>query len=148
MHDRPPFHLAFPVLDLAATRDFFTGVLGCRVGREDQCWIDFDCSGHQITVHLSDVVQPVPTNRVDGKPVPVRHFGLVLEWQQWRAVAERLRHQGVAFLIEPCLRFAGQVGEQATLFILDPSGNAIELKSFRDPSALLQRRSAADTQRR
>lgn len=147
MQDRPPFHLAFPVAGLAATRDFFTGVLGCGVGREDQRWIDFDFFGHQITARLSEAVHPVSTSQVDGKPVPVSHFRLVLDWQQWHKTAERLRRHGVNFLIEPCLRFAGQVGEQATLFVLDPSGNAIELKSFCDPARLFQRQGPGNATR-
>ncbi len=138
MDKPPPFHLAFPVVDLAATRAFFTGTLGCRIGREGERWIDFDFFGHQISAHLTDTMPRVATNEVDGKPVPVSHFGLVLDWQTWHALAERLRQQGVEFLIEPRLRFEGQVGEQATLFLLDPSGNAIELKSFREPSCLFR----------
>ena len=134
-----PFHLAFPVLNLAATRRFFTEVLGCRVGREDERWIDFDFFGHQLTAHLSDAMPALATNQVDGKAVPVSHFGLVLEWQQWHSLAERLQRLKVTFLIEPHVRFRGKVGEQATLFVLDPSGNGIELKSFRERAQLFAR---------
>ena len=137
-----PFHLAFPVLDLVATRRFFTEVLGCRVGREDARWIDFDFFGHQLTAHLSDAMPVSATNQVDGKAVPVSHFGLVLEWRQWHSLAERLRRSKVTFLIEPHIRFEGKVGEQATLFIQDPSGNGIELKSFREPDQLFARPAA------
>ena len=136
----PPFHLAFPVHDLSAARAFYVDVMGCRVGRSDARWIDFDFYGHQLTAHLApDEARPAATNPVDGDDVPVRHFGAVLDWDDWHATAARLRDAGVSFLIEPHIRFAGEVGEQATLFLRDPSGNAIELKSFRDPSRLFAR---------
>lgn len=136
----PPFHLAFPVTDLEATRAFYTGLLGCVVGREDARWIDFDFFGHQISAHLVDLApEPGPTNEVDGKAVPVRHFGAVLDWDGWLALAERLRGADIVFLIEPHIRFAGQVGEQATLFIQDPSGNGLEFKAFKDPQRLFAR---------
>ena len=135
-----PFHLAFPVIDLEATRNFYTGLLGCRVGREDRRWIDFDFFGHQISAHLVDAMEPpAAVNRVDGRAIPVRHFGAVLGWGQWHALADRLKAAGVDFLIEPGIRFAGQVGEQATLFIRDPSGNVLEFKAFRDPERLFAR---------
>lgn len=138
--ERPPFHLAFPVTDLEAARRFYCDLLGCRVGREDARWIDFDLAGHQITAHLVDgPAGSGPTNPVDGHAVPVRHFGLVLPWEVWQATARRLRRLGVAFLIEPHVRFPGGPGEQATLFLADPAGNAIELKSFRDPARLFAR---------
>lgn len=133
-----PFHLAFPVDDLEAARSFYGGVLGCPIGREDPRWIDFDFFGHQITAHLAER-SSAATNEVDGDDVPVRHFGAILEWDAWHEMADRLRAQGVAFLIEPRIRFAGQVGEQATFFIRDPAGNAIEMKSFRDPSRVFSR---------
>lgn len=136
MSTPPLFHLAFPVIDLDVTRRFFVDVLGAGVGREDARWIDFDFHGHQITAHLCETMPPVPTNRVDGKQVPVSHFGLVLDWRQWHETADGLRARGVEFLIEPHIRFQGQVGEQATLFVLDPNGNGIELKAFRDPVQL------------
>lgn len=132
----PPFHLAFPVHDLQAARTFYSGVLGCRVGRQDARWIDFDLFGHQLTAHLVPVRSAVSTNEVDGDDVPVRHFGLVLPWAEWERVRDELAGKGVPFRIPPHVRFEGQVGEQATLFIEDPSGNAIELKAFRDPSRL------------
>lgn len=130
-----PFHLAFPVQDLARTRDFYTRVLGCRTGRSSDTWIDFDLYGHQIVAHLAPASRAIQ-NPVDGHAVPVPHFGVVLEWDTWHAFAERLRRAGVQFVIEPYIRFAGQVGEQATLFFLDPSGNALEFKAFRDPAQL------------
>lgn len=135
----PPFHLAFPIRDVESTRDFYVSLLGCRVGREAERWIDFDFYGHQISAHVSPPEAEVATNEVDGKRVPVRHFGVVLDWDAWHALAERLRGAGVAFLIEPGVRFEGEVGEQATMFISDPSGNGLEFKAFRDPSCLFAR---------
>ncbi len=128
-----PFHLAIPVHDLAAARAFYGGLLGCPEGRSSEHWVDFDFHGHQVVAHLSpEEIRAAAVNAVDGKEVPVRHFGVILEWDAWHALAHRLRHAGVRFLIEPGIRFAGQVGEQATMFFLDPSGNALEFKSFRD----------------
>src|SRR5690606_28546311 len=127
---RPRFHLAFPVRDLESTRRFYEGLLGARVGRSAERWIDFDLWGHQISAHVAPM-DAVPTDLVDGDDVPVRHFGLILPWDEWEALADRLRAQGVAFLIEPHVRFRGQPGEQATLFVQDPSGNALEFKAFR-----------------
>jgi len=133
----PPFHLAFPVNDLAEAREFYGGLLGCREGRSSDQWVDFDFYGHQVVAHLSPAeAKAAAANRVDGHDVPVRHFGVILDWSQWHDLAERLRRGGVRFLIEPGIRFAGQVGEQATMFFLDPSGNAIEFKAFRDPSRI------------
>ena len=135
-----PFHLAFPVNDLAAARKFYGGLLGCAEGRSSDQWIDFDFYGHQVVAHLApDELGKSATNPVDGHAVPVRHFGAVLEWQAWHDLADRLKAAGVSFLIEPGIRFVGQVGEQATMFFLDPSGNAIEFKSFRDPSQMFAR---------
>ena len=132
-----PFHLAFPVADLAATRRFYVDTLGLGVGRESDRWIDFDFHGHQITAHLApDECQAAATNPVDGEAVPVRHFGLVMVWEAWETLGRRLREQGVAFLIEPTIRFEGLPGEQGTMFVRDPSGNALEFKSFRDPGRL------------
>ena len=132
-----PFHLAFPVTDLPATRTFYGDVLGCRVGRSAERWIDFDFFGHQISAHLVDAgAAEVSCNAVDGDDVPVRHFGVVLEWGAWEALGARLRVAGVAFVIAPRIRFAGEVGEQGTFFVRDPSGNALEFKTFRDPAAL------------
>ncbi|WP_416867682.1 MAG: VOC family protein [Imperialibacter sp.] len=130
-----PFHLAFPVSDIEATRKFFTEVIGCKVGRSAEKWIDFDFFGHQISAHLKpDEVAQAKTNEVDGDKVPVRHFGAILQWEEWHELADRLTKQGVEFIIEPHVRFKGEVGEQATMFFLDPSGNALEFKSFQDMS--------------
>jgi extradiol dioxygenase family protein len=133
----PPFHLAFPVDDLEAARRFYVGLLGCGEGRSSEQWIDFDFHGHQIVAHLApEELGRTAANQVDGKAVPVRHFGVVLPWDAWQALADRLRAAGVEFVIEPGIRFVGQVGEQATLFFLDPAGNALEFKAFKDPSQL------------
>lgn len=133
----PPFHLAFPVHDLGAARAFYGGLLGCPEGRSSDRWVDFDFFGHQVVAHLAPPDGAAsPTNRVDGKEVPVRHFGVILPWRDWHDLAERLRAAAVDFVIEPGIRFPGQVGEQATMFLLDPSGNALEFKSFRDPARI------------
>lgn len=130
-----PFHLAFPVSDIEATRKFFTEVIGCKVGRSAEKWIDFDFFGHQISAHLKpDEVAQAKTNEVDGDKVPVRHFGAILKWEEWHELSDRLTKQGIEFIIEPHVRFKGEVGEQATMFFLDPSGNALEFKSFQDMS--------------
>ena len=132
-----PFHLAFPVHDLAAARAFYGGLLGCGEGRSSTAWIDFDLYGHQIVAHLDPAARPAGiTNPVDGHDVPVPHFGVVLAWDDWHALAARLGAGEVAFGIAPHIRFQGQVGEQATMFFLDPSGNALEFKAFRDPEQL------------
>lgn len=139
MPDHVPFHLAFPVNELSDTRAFYEGLLGCSVGRESSRWIDFDFFGHQITAHLSDTDTGAGHNAVDGDAVPVRHFGAVLGWSAWEALADRLTAADTTFLIPPRVRFAGEVGEQGTFFIKDPSGNALEFKSFRDPSRMFAR---------
>lgn len=131
-----PFHLAFPVHDLAAARAFYGGVLGCREGRSSDQWIDFDFHGHQIVAHLAEGAGDAAANPVDGHDVPVPHFGVVLTMTDWRALADRVRAAGVAFGIEPHTRFAGQPGEQATMFFRDPSGNALEFKAFADDAML------------
>jgi hypothetical protein len=136
----PPFHLAVPVHDLAAAREFYGELFGCREGRSSDTWVDFDFFGHQLVTHLDPAQRAAPHfNEVDGHDVPVPHFGVVLEWNDWQALAGRLREAGVRFAIAPGIRFAGEVGEQATLFLYDPSGNAIELKAFKDPSRLFAR---------
>ena len=135
-----PFHLAFPVHDLAAARAFYGGVLGCREGRSADCWIDFDFFGHQIVAHLEDGArEAVHHNPVDGHAVPVPHFGIVLDMADWRALADRVTAAGIAFGIAPHIRFAGQAGEQATMFFCDPSGNALEFKAFADDAMLFAR---------
>jgi len=135
----PRFHLAFPVRDIDSTRAFYEGLLGATVGREAERWIDFDFWGHQISAHVVDEIPPAATNAVDGQSVPVRHFGVILEMANWRELAERLTAAGISFLIDPQVRFEGQVGEQATMFLLDPSGNALEFKAFGDDSQVFAR---------
>jgi extradiol dioxygenase family protein len=135
-----PFHLAIPVHDLSAARDFYGTLFGCPEGRSDREWVDFDFFGHQLVAHLDPsrraFVPPAHTNEVDGQHVPVPHFGVVLDWQSWHELSARLRAAGVEFVIEPGIRFAGAVGEQATFFLYDRSGNALEFKAFRDPARL------------
>lgn len=133
----PPFHLAFPVDDLAAARRFYGELLGCPEGRSAHHWVDFDLHGHQIVAHLApEAVRARASNPVDGDDVPVPHFGLVLAMDEWRALAARLEGSGVAFVIPPTVRFEGDPGEQATMFLLDPSGNALEFKAMADPAKL------------
>ena len=133
----PPFHLAFPVDDLAAARRFYGELLGCPEGRSADEWIDFDLYGHQIVAHLApDAARTRATNPVDGEDVPVPHFGIVLPMEQWKALAGRLEQADVDFVIPPTVRFEGQPGEQATMFFLDPAGNALEFKAMADPAKL------------
>ncbi len=135
-----PFHIAFPVDDLAVARHFYGTVLGCPEGRSADTWIDFDLFGHQIVAHYkprSAAAEAIEHhNAVDGHDVPVPHFGVVLTMEQWHGLAERLRMAGTAFVIEPYIRFQGEVGEQATMFFLDPAGNALEFKAFADMGQL------------
>ena len=127
------FHLAFPVHDLEAAREFYAGVLGCKEGRSSETWIDFNLYGHQIVTHLApDAAGICSTNHVDADHVPVPHFGIVLPMDEWKTLSEKLTAKGIEFVIEPKIRFAGEVGEQATMFFLDPSGNALEFKGFND----------------
>ena len=136
-----PFHLAIPVRDIAEASRFYGGLLGCPEGRSDETWVDFNLFGHQLVCHLDpslgkDGRVRAHVNPVDGHAVPVPHFGVVLTMEQWESLVQRLRAQGVQFAIEPYLRFKGQVGEQATLFFYDPSGNALEFKAFKHLSQL------------
>jgi extradiol dioxygenase family protein len=138
--DRPRFHLAFPVRDLAEARAFYGGLLGCAEGRSSEEWVDFDLAGHQIVAHLAPgETRLATTNAVDGEDVPVRHFGLILAPADWRGLADRLSAAGVQFIIEPQTRFAGEAGEQSTMFLLDPSGNALEFKAFADEAMIFAR---------
>ena len=133
----PPFHLAFPVDDLSAARRFYGGLLGCPEGRSAEQWVDFDLYGHQLVAHLAPQRSTVrTTNPVDGEDVPVPHFGLVLTMDAWKELAERLTRSGTRFVIEPTVRFEGQAGEQATMFLFDPAGNALEFKAMADPAKL------------
>ena len=134
--DRPRFHLAFPVRSLAEARTFYGELLGCPEGRSADDWVDFDFHGHQIVAHLAPTESAAATNMVDGENVPVRHFGLILAPGAWQALAARLTAAGTRFIIEPQTRFAGQPGEQATMFLTDPSGNALEFKAFADEAMI------------
>ena len=132
-----PFHLAFAVTDIAATERFFVDLLGCSIGRRAERWIDFDFFGHQVSAHLVDgELAPAETNPVDGEKVPSRHFGAILEWDDWQSLSKRLIDAKISFLIEPQIRFEGEVGEQATMFFRDPSGNALEFKAFKDKAMI------------
>jgi extradiol dioxygenase family protein len=136
----PPFHLAFPVHDLDAARAFYGGLIGCAEGRSAADWVDFDFFGHQIVAHLDPGMTPRRAhNPVDGHDVPVPHFGAVLDMAAWEAMAARLEAAGTRFVIEPTIRFRGEAGEQATMFFLDPSGNALEIKAMADPANLFAR---------
>lgn len=132
-----PFHLAFPIRDIAETREFYGDLLGCEIGRSTDKWIDFNFFGHQLSAHVKpEELALAHTNTVDGKYVPVRHFGVILPWEEWHTLADKLKAHGVAFVVEPYIRFQGEVGEQATMFFLDPSDNALEFKSFQDETQI------------
>ena len=134
-----PFHLAFPVHDLSEAKEFYTKILGCTLGRSSEHWIDFNLFGHQVVAHLNpDELSKTKTSNVDDKQVPVRHFGIILEWEKWKQFSIELKEKGVEFIIEPYIRFKGEIGEQATMFFLDPSGNALEFKSFKDPKMIFK----------
>ncbi|HMQ06584.1 MAG TPA: VOC family protein [Saprospiraceae bacterium] len=137
-----PFHLAVPVSNLEEARLFYKEVIGCDEGRSSDHWVDFNFFGHQFVIHYKELPaneDRLQHNPVDGHNVPVPHFGVVLEWESWHQLVERLKAKGVHFVIEPYIRFKGQVGEQATMFFLDPSGNALEFKSFKDMSQIFAR---------
>ncbi|GLR72113.1 VOC family protein [Agaribacter marinus] len=132
-----PFHLAIAINDVEETRAFYTTRFDVEVGREAKKWIDFNFYGHQLSAHVKpEETSPIKTNGVDGKQVPVKHFGIVLEWQQWHRLADKLKSLSTVFIIEPYIRFEGDIGEQATMFLQDPSGNALEFKSFKDDKQL------------
>ena len=134
-----PFHLAFPVIDLDATRQFYAELLNCPIGRTDERWIDFNFYGHQISAHLVDgKILDDPHNSVDGDQVPTRHFGAILSWEEWETLAAHLRKNEHPFYIEPKIRFQGEVGEQGTFFLKDPSQNVLEFKTFRDMGGIFQ----------
>ena len=134
-----PFHLAIPVHDLEIAREFYGDILGCSTGRESENWIDFNFFGHQISAHLNPEINTItPTNIVDNDNIPIRHFGLVVPWKEWHKLVKKFKAKNIQFQIEPHIRFKRNVGEQATLFTLDPSGNAIEFKSFKDEKMLFK----------
>ena len=132
-----PFHLAFPIKDIEITKSFYSNFLGCEIGREDKKWVDFNFFGHQLSAHVKpDELKLAKKNAVDGKDVPVRHFGVVLGWDEWHDLSKKLKKLKIKFIIDPYIRFKGEIGEQATMFFLDPSGNALEFKSFKDSSQI------------
>lgn len=132
MNTLRPFHLAIPVKDLVETRDFYRDVMGFEEGRSSDKWVDFNFYGHQFVIHQTDAVNESKSNPVDGHNVPVPHFGVVLNWEDWEELSDRLKSNNIQFVIEPYIRFEGEVGEQATMFFLDPSGNPLEFKAFKD----------------
>lgn len=134
----PLFHLAIPVKEITTTRAFYRDTFGCEEGRSSETWVDFNFFGHQLVIHKvpPSVNATVSTNPVDGHNVPVPHFGLILDWEDWQSLALRLKEKNVQFVIKPYIRFEGKVGEQATMFFYDPSGNAIEIKAFRDQTQI------------
>ncbi|MCB0477798.1 MAG: VOC family protein [Crocinitomicaceae bacterium] len=134
-----PFHLAIPVQNLERCRTFYREIIGCSEGRSSDKWVDFDFFGHQLVIHVvqnAKLKVQKDSNPVDGKDVPVPHFGVVLDWEDWQNLAEDLQKKGIEFVIEPYIRFKGEVGEQATMFFLDPDGNALEFKAFKDMGQL------------
>jgi len=141
MSSLPPFHIAFPVDDLCAAREFYSGVLGCREGRSSEKWVDFDFYGHQIVAHLvSDSgLHKNNANIVDAHQVPVPHFGVILDLESWNRLADRLKEKNIKFVIEPYVRFANQPGEQATMFVTDPAGNALEFKAFKNLEQIFEK---------
>lgn len=137
MPELRPFHLAIPVRDIASTRRFYISILGCSVGRSCATWIDIDFFGHQLSAHVKpDELAPAKTNMVDGEEIPVRHFGIVLDRESWETLKQNLDKHSVDYMIKPVIRFRGKVGEQATLFIRDPSGNVLEFKTFNSDQQL------------
>ncbi len=140
MSKTTPFHLAIPVKELEICRSFYRDVLGCKEGRSSEKWVDFNFFGHQFVIHQTDIVkQKSAENPVDGKQVPVPHFGVVLEWDDWENLSQKLQSQNIDFIIEPYIRFKGEVGEQATMFFSDPEDNALEFKAFKDMSQIFAR---------
>ena len=140
MNSMPRFHLAFPVHNLESAREFYVNVLGCDTGRESDSWIDFDLYGHQIVAHLSpDDCSPVSTNPVDEDDIPCRHFGVILEWGEWEVLQNRIKMLKHKFLVKPKIRFKSKPGEQGTFFVNDPSGNALEFKSFKNDSMVFEK---------
>ena len=131
-----PFHLAIPVHDIFICRQFYAQILNCTEGRSSEKWVDFNFFGHQLVIHETKSKKENNHNPVDGQSVPIPHFGVLLPWEEWQKLAEHLKSHDIQFIIEPYLRFEGQVGEQATMFFLDPAGNALEFKSFKDPSQI------------
>ncbi|MDG1682108.1 MAG: VOC family protein [Flavobacteriaceae bacterium] len=140
MNKLTPFHLAIPVDNISKCRNFYKKILGCKEGRSSDHWVDFDFFGHQLVIHYKEKsIEKSHKNIVDGKDVPVPHFGVVLEWNKFQKLSVRLRSKNVKFIIEPYIRFKGLTGEQATMFFKDPSGNALEFKSFKDFNQIFEK---------
>ena len=139
MSELNPFHLAIPVSNLEECRNFYNSVLGCSEGRSSNQWVDFNFFGHQLVIHQIEKIIKKESNPVDGKEVPVPHFGVVLEWSQWEKLSKQLIDKNINFIIEPYVRFEGETGEQATMFFLDPSGNALEFKAFKNIDQLFEK---------
>ena len=137
MKNLSPFHLAIPVNNIAKCKIFYKEILGCIEGRSSNNWVDFDLFGHQLVIHFQESNNKnLHTNPVDGKDVPIPHFGVILEWENFKRFSSKLEKKGVEFIIKPYIRFEGEPGEQATMFFKDPSGNALEFKSFKDSSKI------------
>ena len=135
--EQNPFHLAIPVHDLQIAKEFYSSTLGLQQGRSAENWVDFNFFGHQLSAHVKpDELNNTKKNEVDGKSVPVRHFGVILPWKDWKILSEKLKSIGTDFIIDPYIRFKGEVGEQGTMFFLDPSGNALEFKTFKDTNQI------------
>ena len=134
-----PFHLAFPITDIEKTKEWYTGILGCTIGRESEQWIDFNFFGHQISGHLTTQRNVLPTNQVDNKKIPIRHFGIILSFSDWQNLANRLTSLEIDFVVKPYIRFKGKKGEQSTLFIKDPSNNYLEFKAFKNDEMVFER---------
>ena len=132
-----PFHLAFPIRDVEETKSFYKKHFNCKIGRQDKKWVDFDFYGHQLSAHLRpEELKETKKNSVDGKSVPVRHFGVILSWDEWHNLSSKLKKDNIDFIIDPYVRFEGEIGEQATMFFLDPAGNALEFKAFKNKSQI------------
>ena len=139
MNKLNPFHLAIPVENLEECRKFYNEILNCSEGRSSKQWVDFNFFGHQLVIHQVEALIKKETNPVDGKDVPIPHFGVVLEWNQWVKLSDELSNKNINFIIKPYVRFKGEAGEQATMFFLDPSGNALEFKAFKNINQLFQK---------
>ena len=134
-----PFHLAFPVNNIEETKNWYTNILGCEIGRESSKWVDFNFFGHQISAHLTTAKQKINTNVVDQKNIPIQHFGIILDWKSWKKLSKKLIEQNLEFIVNPYIRFKGKTGEQATMFIKDPSDNVLEFKSFKNTESIFSK---------
>ena len=133
-----PFHLAIPVSNLQKSKNFYTNILGCSIGRSSGKWIDLNFFNHQLVLHLSEIMINSHSNKVDNKKIPVPHFGVILEWSEWQMLSKKIENK-ISFIVKPYIRFKGQIGEQATMFFLDPDNNALEFKSFKDEKIIFEK---------